>query len=680
MSVVSNIERKLTGNDQAKEDMVMAVAPHSNWVQQILPAPAAVATLAKLAYLGSSSIDFPMVEPAGGFKWIKYPDSFKASLTQLCNEGYEAFALSHEAMDDVRLSTLSIPTDMRLVVKVLVQGEDYEIEDHLPLALGAIEDAATTCSRRGQQVVDKYSSVMELIDELSETGQATKGKNEAEAAKLKLEKKKQEMNRKYQKEMKEDYEKEVEEVKKQMDKREKEYEKALDDMPGPWATLALNCVGSIVDRIGGGGGQGQEPSQAPEGQTQQTEAPKRMSPATKNFYATEAQHHALAIETGQETLFADVGSFAKDPAHLNAMRFHFEQAVKILADPKIDAKVRAEVEPFYKAVQATLDKVSPNDDTNAPAVKQELEEHHKTALKLLSSAAEILQKPLQGTTPERAKLSKANGGSGRTPGFGERAAKTAQAKIEITQKTFENTQKRYNKSMDELLETEHKLNATLVNLAEKVDSLASTEEILKMLKEGLILLGELKQQWASLSEFFTEMANMIKKATERTYLFVDTSRKEMDRRVEGRGKVGMGEVTKDLIYSYARESVTIGYVVQKLAKSYVNISRDHLLGPIAGLPSMLALDGKDREDRTKIQKQKDHILKQCIAAQQAIKYMIDDEKKDFKRDLDSRMNVISQEFGKLTSSLSPAQKQEIKETVEEGNENALEVKDELDEW
>ena len=35
MSVVSNIERKLTGNDQAKEDMVMALAPHSNWVQQV---------------------------------------------------------------------------------------------------------------------------------------------------------------------------------------------------------------------------------------------------------------------------------------------------------------------------------------------------------------------------------------------------------------------------------------------------------------------------------------------------------------------------------------------------------------------------------------------------------------------------------------------------------------------
>merc|ERR1712037_825976 len=105
---------------EIKMSLASALAPYANWVQQILPAPLAVATLAELAYLSTSTIDFPIVEPAGGFKRIKYRDSFKASLTQLCNEGYEAFALSHEAMDDVRLSTLSIPTDMKFVVKLLM--------------------------------------------------------------------------------------------------------------------------------------------------------------------------------------------------------------------------------------------------------------------------------------------------------------------------------------------------------------------------------------------------------------------------------------------------------------------------------------------------------------------------------------------------------------------------------
>ena len=170
------------------------------------------------------------------------------------------------------------------------------------------------------------------------------------------------------------------------------------------------------------------------------------------------------------------------------------------------------------------------------------------------------------------------------------------------------------------------------------------------------------------------MANLIKMAAEQTTKFVDISK------VASRNpnRISMGEITKNQIYTYARESVTIGYVVQRLANGYVEVSRNHLMDPIARLPSMLALDAET--DRSKIMSQKNYILKKCTAAQQAIKYMIDDEKKDFKRDLDSRMNVISQEFGKLTSSLSPAQKQEIKETVEDGIENALEVMDEEDEF
>ena len=155
------------------------------------------------------------------------------------------------------------------------------------------------------------------------------------------------------------------------------------------------------------------------------------------------------------------------------------------------------------------------------------------------------------------------------------------------------------------------------------------------------------------------MANLIKMAAEQTTKFVDISK------VASRNpnRISMGEITKNQIYTYARESVTIGYVVQRLAKGYVEVSRNHLMDPIARLPSMLALDAET--DRSKIMSQKNYILKKCTAAQQAIKYMIDDEKKDFKRDLDSRMNVISQEFGKLTTSLSPAQKQDIKETIEE---------------
>ena len=84
-----------------------------------MPAPTAVATLAQLAILSTAHQDFPLVAPAQGFKRVNHPESFKACLMQVANEGYEAFNLAHVGMDEVRLATLGIPGDMKFVVQIL---------------------------------------------------------------------------------------------------------------------------------------------------------------------------------------------------------------------------------------------------------------------------------------------------------------------------------------------------------------------------------------------------------------------------------------------------------------------------------------------------------------------------------------------------------------------------------
>jgi len=175
---VSSAERRLTAGDQSKDDMANALAPYANWVQQITPVPMAVASLAQLAVLSTAHVDFKLIQPVGGFKSIKYPDSFKASLMQVSNEGYEAFNLSHIAMDEIRLTTLNIPGDMKMAVEILIKGTDREVEVNLAKVLNSIESAADTCLERSNDVVAKYESVRKLVDELLETGMSTKGASE----------------------------------------------------------------------------------------------------------------------------------------------------------------------------------------------------------------------------------------------------------------------------------------------------------------------------------------------------------------------------------------------------------------------------------------------------------------------------------------------------------------------
>merc|ERR1719500_423055 len=268
--------------------------------------------------------------------------------------------------------------------------------------------------------------------------------------------------------------------------------------------------------------------QAPQGQARpgqapkQPETPKRLSVQTKMVYSTGLKNHVAQIEEGQRSLFAEDGGFTKDPEQVAAMKAIFNSAANTLACEGVDPALVAKVDPFYKAVQATMAKVSLNDDTNAPAVKQELEKHHMTALRFQAEASEILKSSLERATPEGVKASKAVGGGGGS--MGEMAVKQAQAKVDIIQAMFENQAKRHKNACDDLLNTERILNETLNRLATTDATLESLDKIMEMLKEGLILLGKLKQQWASLSEFFSSMANLIKMAAEQTTKFVDISK------------------------------------------------------------------------------------------------------------------------------------------------------------
>ena len=124
--------------------------------------------LTDLAYLSDSADDFPLDEPKNSFMRVKYPDSFKASLAQLCNEGYQVFNLAYVAMDDVRLVTLSIPGDIKFVVRTLMKGDDYEVVKNLHLALAAIDNALMTCSLRGEEVQAKVETTNEMFSNTQE--------------------------------------------------------------------------------------------------------------------------------------------------------------------------------------------------------------------------------------------------------------------------------------------------------------------------------------------------------------------------------------------------------------------------------------------------------------------------------------------------------------------------------
>ena len=153
------------------------------------------------------------------------------------------------------------------------------------------------------------------------------------------------------------------------------------------------------------------------------------------------------------------------------------------------------------------------------------------------------------------------------------------------------------------------------------------------------------------------MANLIKMASDKTKQFVDYAK-------EGE----LSSYAKNQVYVYARESVTIGYVVHRIASGYFEFSRDHLMAPVSQIPRLMVLNAED--DKAEIQERKAEVMKGCKDATRELKLKIMSEKDEYDSAMKARMKRIKEEFDVLTESLPQAEKQKISLAVKSGIEKS----------
>ena len=166
---IAKTTQSLTSAAEMRETTQMLMQPNANWEEYLTPAPLSIAIMGELVFI-SSGTDFSINKnpPPTGFKYIKYPDSFRACLMQICNSGWHAFNEAHKNMDQIRIHTATVPDYMKAAVKILFQGSDEVIETVLPNQLENIRTIADECVTLAEGVEKKYSDVINLIQELLE--------------------------------------------------------------------------------------------------------------------------------------------------------------------------------------------------------------------------------------------------------------------------------------------------------------------------------------------------------------------------------------------------------------------------------------------------------------------------------------------------------------------------------
>ena len=249
---IAKTTQSLTSAAEMRDTTQMLMQPNANWEEYLTPAPLSIAIMGELVFI-SSGTDFSINKnpPPTGFKYIKYPESFRACLMQICNSGWHAFNEAHKNMDQIRIHTATVPDYMKAAVKILFQGNDEVIETLLPNQLENIRTIADECVTLAEGVEIKYSDVINLIQELLEAcvnAEHFYG-DELEEVKRKLEETK--MREKTAKDLNERSKKAMEAMSKQLEEAQDGFNKSMDSLPSGLEIIAMDIAGGITEATTG---------------------------------------------------------------------------------------------------------------------------------------------------------------------------------------------------------------------------------------------------------------------------------------------------------------------------------------------------------------------------------------------------------------------------------------------
>lgn len=243
--------------------------------------------------------------------------------------------------------------------------------------------------------------------------------------------------------------------------------------------------------------------------------------------------------------------------------------------------------------------------------------------------------------------------------------KAKHTELEMRRAQTEQAMMNADKSRDRQLEANRQLMEISLEL-QKIDAeVATQEEILKILQEGIQQLAKLRTQWSNLLLFFTDISNKIKFGMHPQMLkFVKHS--EIIK-VDKEAGMAITKAAIDQIYKPCIEAVKIGYLVHNLSSVYVEISTNHIMPMVSSLSENLALDP---DDKRAIKRQKAEVDRKTKEMQEEIMKYIRNKTENYKRKVGERMQEIDETFDKFIPAISVKEKAAIKEEVTQNVEEA----------
>ncbi|XP_053493729.1 uncharacterized protein LOC128615559 [Ictalurus furcatus] len=679
-SQIAKKNQSLTTAEEMRNQTKLVMQPYANWEEYLTPAPLSIAILGELVFI-SSKDDFSINKntPKDGYKYIKYPDSFRACLMQVCNSGWWAFNEAHKNMDQIRLHTMAVPDYMKTAVKILFQGNDEVVQAHLPDQLENIRVIADDCLELANSTETRFTDVINIIQELLEAcvnAQYFYGE-ELDAVKKKLDEAK--LRKQSSEEAAKRSKKAMKTMEEQLKEAQKNYTEAMDSLPSGWEMMCMDLVAGLTESI----------TAIVNGATAIISQPvTQFCKASTTISNTKHYIKNQEVKSSAVDVVDVINIYSKSAEILictvNVQKFVKENTInwKDLYDQKNKATVTAFQADQFKRIKESLEK-SPTcqakldsqticdegiaiceelakyapegkcEDAKANKLIERIRKLTESARSFDSKSKNITKSPaLTPTSPMM--YNEENKSEVRAS---QRASENARFRIQQSRAQLDKTRETYEKSVENMEKNQKELTDILITMRNCKVKEIDFNTTIKMLVKGMDAMGRVKEQWEKMVRFFQMVSNIVKTSLTRTLKdFVSTS--EKTQALSYNSKL----FSKDLLYNQAFQATNIASLVNMIATTYTEVSTNHLMDRVSSLGKLMAMD----KDKREFHSERKHLQSSCDKAQKAILRLVLKNKDEFERKSAARLKKIDKELLAILPAAAPEEIKSIQEAVKSG--------------
>ncbi|XP_011486148.2 uncharacterized protein LOC101162160 [Oryzias latipes] len=695
-SQIAKVTKDLTTAADMRKTTQMLMQPNANWEEYLTPAPLSIAIMGELVFI-SSGTDFSINKnpPKDGFKHIKYPDSFRACLMQVCNLGWQAFNMAHKNMDQIRIYTASVPGHMKDTIKILFQGNDEIIDKLLPKELENIRTIADECVELADGVEKKYNDVICLIQELLEACINAKHIYGEDLEKVKNKIEENKLREQSAKELNEKYTKAMEAMEKQVGEAQEEFKSSMNSIPTGMEMLGMEMAESISQALA-------------------TMGSAVVTMAAQNpqiFMAGLGGPAGIAAMTGLTGL-TGAGQIAENLAQPKGGPQPKTKAVDSVSDIAIYSK-SAQIPSLTKSILNYINGVESNrgtsefirrqfkristDIANAPqslvkdkalslcndgiAICEELSKYSpdqklekKTTEKLIKQTEKLHQgamhfdskrkikfgvpaiaptPPMMANTESNAEFKTVDNAGQKSAA--QQASENARFRIEQSREQLKQCREEYNKAVERMERNQKELTDILVDMQNCNIKEIEFDTTIKMLVRGMDAMGRVKEQWEKMVRFFQMVANIVKTSLSKNMIqFAD--KVEDVQTLSYNSKL----FTKDLLYNQAFQASNIASLVHMISGTYCEVSNKYLMDRVSSLGKLMSMD----KDKPEFLQERQKLQNSCKEAQDSILKLVLSNKKEFEKNTETRMKEIEGGLKAILPAADPEETKRIQEIVQ----------------